>query len=138
MIGALVVLVKVPVVNDDATVPDTRPVIPAVVGALQLYVVPAGMMFVPVNVAAVSATLPGLHTGAGVWLTIDGFGFTTTLTVKVDPSQLPAADPPVGVTVYTTVIAALVVLVNAPVVNDEAPVPDPRPVIPSVVGALQL
>ena len=93
-----VVLVNVPVANSEASVPDPRPVIPAAAGVLQLYVVPAGMMFVPVKSADASVTLPGLHTAAGVWFTIDGFGFTTTLTVKVLPTQLPAA-PDVGVTV---------------------------------------
>ena len=98
VIAALVVLVNAPVVNDEAPVPDPRPVIPAATGILQLYVVPAGIMFVPVKSVDNSVTLPGLHTAFGVWFAIDGFGFTVTLTVKVLPTQLPAA-PDVGVTV---------------------------------------
>ena len=40
-----------------------------------------------------------------------GVGFTVTVTVKLDPTQLPAS-PLVGVTVYTTVCAVFVVLVK--------------------------
>ena len=46
-----------------------------------------------------------------VVLAIDAFGFTVTVTVNVEPTQLPAA-PLVGVTVYTTVCAVLVKLVS--------------------------
>jgi hypothetical protein len=38
-------------------------------------------------------------------------GFTVTVTVKLEPTQLPSA-PLVGVTVYTTVCTILVVFVS--------------------------
>ena len=47
-----------------------------------------------------------LHTVA-VILAIDGVGFTVTVTVNVDPTQLPNATDDVGVTVYVTVTAAI-------------------------------
>ena len=46
-----------------------------------------------------------------VLFAIVAFGLTVTVTVNVDPTQLPAA-PLVGVTVYTTVCAVFVKLVS--------------------------
>ena len=46
-----------------------------------------------------------------VLFAIFAFGLTVTVTVNVEPTQLPAA-PLVGVTVYTTVCAVLVKLVK--------------------------
>ena len=40
-----------------------------------------------------------------------GLGFTVTVIVNVDPTQVPAA-PDFGVTVYTTVCTVLLVLVS--------------------------
>lgn len=51
-----------------------------------------------------------LHVVA-VLLAIRGFGLTVTITVNVEPTQLPAA-PLVGVTVYVIVCAKLVKLVS--------------------------
>ena len=47
-----------------------------------------------------------------VLFAIVAIGFTVTVTVNVDPTQLPSA-PLVGVTVYTTVCTVFVVLVSA-------------------------
>ena len=122
--------VKVPVM--DVPDPATPPVIPPVtVGALQVYVVPAGTTpFVPSTGVAVNE-MP-LHTAA-VIAVIEGFGLTVTVTVNV----LPAQPPDVGVTVYVAVCALLVGLVSVPVMDD----PDPAtpPVIPPVTaGAVQV
>ena len=78
----------------DALLPEAPPVIPPVtVGALQLYVVPAGttpsVPFTGVTVNAVP-----LHTVAVIAL-IEGFGLTVTVTVNVLPTHVPD----VGVTV---------------------------------------
>ena len=40
-----------------------------------------------------------------------GLGFKVTVTVNVEPTQLPAA-PDLGVTVYTTVCTVFLVLVS--------------------------
>ena len=86
-------LVNVPVMLE-ALLPDAPPVNPPVtVGALQLYVVPAGTTpFVPSTGVAVNEV--PLHTVA-VIAVIEGFGLTVTVTVNV----LPAHVPDVGVTV---------------------------------------
>jgi hypothetical protein len=84
----------------------------ATVGALQLYVVPAGRVLVPANVFRVTA-LP-LQMAAGVWFVTLGVGLTVTVTVKVFPVQVPD----LGVTVYTTLMGALLLFVNVPEVND--------------------
>ena len=88
----LVGLVNVPVMDDpDPATPPVSP--PVTVGALQLYVVPAGTTpFVPFAGVAVNAV--PLHTVAVIAF-IDGFGLTVTVTVNVLPVQLPD----VGVTV---------------------------------------
>ena len=74
----------------------------------------------------VTVKLLPLHAVAVVFA-IAAFGFTVTVTVKVEPTQLPAA-PLVGVTVYTTVCAVLVKLVSVcpmvltPIVCSDSPV----------------
>ena len=47
-----------------------------------------------------------------VLFAIVAIGFTVTVTVNVDPTQLPSS-PLVGVTVYTTVCTVFVVLASA-------------------------
>ena len=112
--AAFVVLVNVPVLNDEASVPEANPERPAATGVDQLYVVLAGTSFVPVKSEAVKVTLPPLQMAEGVWARIDGFGFTVTVTVNVEPAQVPA----VGVTVYVAVCAELVVLVSVWLMED--------------------
>ena len=66
------------------------------------------MVFDGTIVAAVGVEFTGLVVNAvplqmvAVCAGISGFGLTVTVTVKVGPTQAPAA-PEVGVTVYTTV-----------------------------------
>lgn len=67
---------------------------------------------------------------------IAGLGLTVTVTVKVEPTQLPSATDDVGVTVYVAVTAALVVLVRVPPMV--TPLPANPPVKPAPVGAPQL
>jgi hypothetical protein len=65
------------------------------VGALHAYLIPDGTISVPFVGVTVKPT--PLHVVA-VLLAIRGFGLTVTITVNVEPTQLPAA-PLVGVTV---------------------------------------
>ena len=79
-----------------------------------------------VPLVGVTVKLLPLHAIAVVFA-IAAFGLTVTVTVKVEPTQLPAA-PLVGVTVYTTVCAVLVKLVSVcpivltPIVCSDSPV----------------
>ena len=68
------------------------------------------------------------------WVVNDGNGFTVTVTLKEAPAQEPVVA--VGVTVYTTLIGALVVFVRVPEIDVWA-VPDAVPVIPEILGADQ-
>jgi hypothetical protein len=74
-----------------------------------VYVVDAGTISLPLSLGVTVNAVP-LHIVL-VLLAITGVGFIVTVTVNVDPTQFPAA-PLVGVTVYTTVCAVLVKLVN--------------------------
>ena len=56
---------------------------------------------------------------------------TITVTVKLDPVH----EPDFGVTVYSTFIAAFVVFVKVPLIDD-ALIPDDAPVIPDTLGAV--
>ena len=67
--------------------------------ALHAYVVPDGTMSVPL--LGVTVNPDPLH-ALTVLFAIVAFGLTVTVTVNVEPTQVPAA-PLVGVTVYTTV-----------------------------------
>ena len=82
----------------DAPLPVPPPVIlPVTPGVLQLYVVPAGTIpFVPFTGVRLKPT-PLQDTPVIVLITADGFTFTVT--VNVDPTQVPD----VGVTVYVAV-----------------------------------
>src|SRR5258706_4714319 len=125
-------LFKVPLMFD-ALLPAAPPVIPPVtVGADQLYVVPAGT--IPfVTFAGVTVNPIPLHT-VEVIAFITGVGFTVTVTVNVEPAQVPD----VGVTVYVAVCNELVGLFNVPLILD-VPLPAAPPVIPPVTaGADQL
>jgi hypothetical protein len=77
--------------------------------------------------------VPPLHIVA-VCAGIKGLGFTVTVTVNTPPLQEPDNE---GVTVYTTLIGAFVVLVSAPPIVDWF-VPEAEPVIPTTEGAGQL
>jgi hypothetical protein len=82
---------------------------PVTVGALQVYVVPVGTISPPALLGVTVNPVP-LQVLA-VLFAIVAIGLTVTVTVNVDPTQLPAS-PLVGVTVYTTVCAVFVVLVK--------------------------
>jgi hypothetical protein len=105
---------------------------PVTVGALQLYVVPAGITpFTPSVGVALNCT--PLHVVA-VIAAIVAFGFTVTVIANAAPVQLPDN----GVTVYVAVCDTFVGLVNVPVTL-AAPAPVVPPVSPPVtIGALQL
>ncbi len=84
---------KVPLTND-ADVPEAPPVSPPVtVGALQLYVVPAGTIPLVPLVGLTVNDIPLQVTD--VIALITAVGFTVTVTVNTDPVQLPV----IGVTV---------------------------------------
>ena len=83
--------------------------LPVTVGALQAYVVPVGTISPPALLGVTVNPVP-LQVLA-VLFAIVAIGLTVTVTVKLAPTQLPAS-PLVGVTVYTTVCAALLVLVK--------------------------
>ena len=80
-----------------------------------MYVVPAGTT-PSVTFTGVAVNADALQVVA-VMAVIDGFGLTVTVTVKVDPGQLPD----VGVTVYVAVCAVFVGLVSVPVILPPAP-----------------
>jgi len=103
-------LVSVPLILDCpvAVAPPVNP--PVTTGnALHAYVVHDGTMSPPPLLGVTVNPVP-LQVLA-VLLSIVALGLTVTVTVNVDPTQFPAA-PLVGVTVYTTVCAVLVKLVN--------------------------
>ena len=125
-------MTKVPVIVV-ALLPDAPPVIlPVTPGALHVYVVPAGTIpFVPFTGVTLNKTPLQL---VPVIALITAVGFTVTVTVNVDPVQLPDN----GVTVYVAVCVVLVGFVNNPLILT-AVVPLTPPVIPPVTpGALQL
>ena len=80
-----------------------------------MYVVDAGTISLPLSLGDTVNAVP-LHIVL-VLLAITGVGFTVTVTVKLVPTQLPAS-PLVGVTVYTTVLAVLVLFVNVWLILD--------------------
>jgi hypothetical protein len=73
-----------------------------------------------------------LQTLVVVAFVITGTGLTVTVKLKAAPTQVTV----LGVTEYTTLIAAFVVFVSVPVMLD-APDPDEVPVIPATLGADQ-
>jgi len=132
VVTALVVLVSVPPML--APLPAAPPLNPAPAGAPQLYVVPAGTMPLAPFAGVTEKAVPP-HTVAVMFDTC-GRGFNVTVTVKVEPTQLPSATDPVGVTVYVAVVTALVVLVSVPPML--APLPAAPPLKPAPAGAPQL
>jgi hypothetical protein len=103
-------LVSVPLILDCklAVAPPVNP--PVTTGnALHAYVVPVGTISPPPLLGVTVNPVP-LQV-LTVLFAIVALGLTVTVTVNVDPTQLPAA-PLVGVTVYTTVCAVLVKLVK--------------------------
>jgi hypothetical protein len=126
-------LVNVPVIVD-APLPVPPPVIlPVTLGALQLYVVPAGITPLVTSVGVIPNATP-LHVVTLIAFTA-AFGLIVTVTVNVAfAPQLTV----VGVTIYVAVCAALVAFTKLPVIL-AAPLPPAPPVIPPVTpGALQL
>ena len=127
VIGALVVLVKVP-----ATLPVPLAAIPVTVALLsltQLYTVPATL---PVNTIVVMAEPEQVVCDAGV-ATAFGIGLTTIVAVIGVPEQ-PLA---VGVMVKVTVMAALVVLVSTAAGTLPTPLAG-RPVTVTLLSRTQL
>ena len=107
--GMFVGFVSVPAMLD-CPVANAPPVkLPVTVGALHAYVVPDGTISPPPLLGVTVKPVP-LQVLA-VLFAIVALGLTVTVTVNVDPTQLPAA-PLVGVTVYTTVCVVLVKLVS--------------------------
>ena len=121
--GALVVLVNEPLMLPlpPAPIPVTVPVLSLV----QLYTVPATL---PDKTIVVIGLAEHTVCDAGV-ATALGIGFTTTVAVTGAPGQ-PLA---VGIMVKVTVIGALVVLVNTPLIF-----PLPLAAIPVTVATLSL
>jgi hypothetical protein len=123
VIGALVVLVNAPLIS-----PVPLPAIPVtktVLSLVQLNVVP---VVLPVSTIVVIVAAEQIVCEAGV-ATASGVGFTSTVAVMDAPGQ-PLA---VGVMVKVTVIGALVVLVNTPLIS-----PVPLPAIPVTKTVLSL
>ena len=126
-------LLKVPVITV-APLPVVPPVNPPVtLGALQLYVVPAGTIpFVTFVGVALNCTPLQVIAVIAV-ITAVGFIVTVKVNVAFTPHK---AD--VGVTIYVAVCVVFVGLFKVPV-NIDAPLPVVPPVIPPVtLGALQL
>ena len=118
--GALVVLVNEPLI---LPVPlAAMPVTATVLSLVQLKTVPATL---PLNTIVVMAEPEHIVCAAGV-ATALGIGLTTTVAIIGVPGQ-PLA---VGVIVNVTVIGALVVLVNVPLIG----LPEPLIGIPVTIG----
>lgn len=129
LMAALVVLVSVPEILA-ALVPAAAPVIPVTTGAAQVYVVPVGIKpSVPFTGETVKPV--ALQVVVAIAVTA-GLGFIVTVTLNGFPTQ----EPEVGVTEYTTLMGALVVLVRFPEMLAAA-VPSAVPVIPETTGAVQ-
>ena len=67
---------------------------------------------------------------------ITGFGFTVTVTLKAEPTQVPVV-PEVGVTLYVAVATPLPVFINVPVMLPGVPLLAAPPEKPEPVGADQ-
>ena len=124
--------VNVPEISDEE-LPESVPVIPAIVGAVQVYIVPVGTIFpLPFDGDTVNG-VPEQTVVVCVVVTF-GIGFTVTVTGKLVPEQTPDK---LGVTVYTTLIGAFVVFVNVPVIAVGFAIEAAVPVIPFSEGANQ-
>ena len=91
--GVFVVLVRVPLMPVEEPLLAAPPVKPVPDGADQLYVVTTGTTPL-VTLAGVTVNPTSLHTVVVIKV-IAGLGSTVTITINVDPTQLPD----VGVTV---------------------------------------
>jgi hypothetical protein len=85
VVTALVVLVSVPPIL--APLPAAPPLNPAPAGAPQLYVVPTGTIPLVTFTGVTENAVPPQT--VAVMLVTAGFGFKVTVTVKVEPVQLP-------------------------------------------------
>ena len=132
VIAAFVEFVMLPEI-ELAFVPAAVPVIPVTVGADHEYVVPVGTMF-PEPLDGVTVKLDPEQIVCVCTLTV-AVGATVTVTVKLVPSHAGVVSE-LGVTVYTTLMAAFVVFVNVPEI-ELAFVPAAVPVIPVTEGADQ-
>ena len=123
VIGALVVLVKVPLI-----LPEPLAAIPVTVTVLSLVQLNTVPLTLPLNTMVVIVAAEQIVCDAGV-ATALGVGLTKTVAVIAAPGQLLA----VGVMVNVTVIGALVVLVNEPLI-----LPEPLGAMPVTVAVLFL
>jgi hypothetical protein len=126
-----VVLDSVPKILVDAIAFDKPPLKPVPVGALHVYVVPAGTTPFVASVG-VTVNITPLQVTVVIGVTV-AFGFTVTVTVNAAPVQAPV----VGVTVYTAVLAELTGLTRLPLILT-ALVPVVPPVITPADGALHV
>jgi hypothetical protein len=85
--AVFIALVSVPLILAGDPLLAAPPVKPVPVGAVQVYVVPAGTKpLVPFT--GVTVNPAALHTAEVIGV-IAGFGFTVTVMLKVPPEQLP-------------------------------------------------
>jgi hypothetical protein len=120
--------VSVPVILDP--LPAAPPENPEPEGALQVYVVLAGTRPL-VLLTGVTVKLPPEQIVEAIPVTA-GIGLIVTVTVNVEPVQLPA----LGVTVYVAVCAVFVTMESVPVIDE--PLPAAPPVNPVPVGAVHV
>jgi len=109
--GPVVVLVNVPLISPAPLA--AMPVTAALLSLVQLYTVPATAL--PFNTIVVIAEPVQIVCEDGVAVTV-GVGFTSTVAVIGVPVQVVPALVNDGVMVKVTVIGALVVLVNVPLI----------------------
>ena len=128
----LVVLPNIPLIPFDGDTCVTPPVIPVPVGALQVKVVPAGIIPFVTFVGVILKNTP-LHVVVLIAvICASGFKFTVT------ENDAPVHDPDTGVTIYVAVTTPIVVFVKVPVI-ELTPTPcEAPPVNPLPVGALQV
>ena len=105
-------------------IPVTTPAVTVAIEALSVDHTP------PPVALAIVMLMPEQVVWGPVMAATTGYGFTRTVTLKAVPTQ----DPEVGVTAYTTLIGARVVLVRVPKIVGSAE-PDAVPVIPATTGA---
>ena len=127
--GALVRLVKLPLIN---VVPDPLDAIPIAVALLSLVQSNTVPGTLPVKLIVVIAEPEQIVCDDGV-ATALGTGFTTTVAVMDGPVQVTPAFVNDGVIVNVTVTGALVVLVNVPLI-----LPAPLAAIPVTATVLSL
>ena len=128
----LVVFPNIPLIPFDADACVTPPVIPVPVGALQVKVVPAGIIPFVTFVGVILKNTPLQVVVLIAVICASGFKFTVT------EKDAPVHDPDTGVTIYVAVTTPIVVFVKVPVM-ELTPTPcEAPPVNPLPVGALHV